>query len=66
MVLLVVISLVPRGSVNANDGAVTYYAQYGCTLDARAAAEARNHGAGLWIAILVVLLGLRKLYEGYI
>ena len=66
MVLLSVISLVPRGSVDANDGAVTYYAQYGRILHARAAAEPRNHGAGLQIAILVVLLGLRKLYEGYI
>ena len=49
MVFLGVISLVPRGSVNANDGAVTYYAQYGLTLHARgraAAAEPRNHGAG--------------------
>jgi hypothetical protein len=48
MVLLGVISLVPRGSVNANDGAVTYYAQYGrtCTLHARAAAEPQNHMAG--------------------
>ena len=46
MVLLGVISLVPRGSVTANDGAVTYYAQYGRTLHARAAAEPRNHMAG--------------------
>ena len=55
MVLLCVISLVPRGSVNANDGAVTYYAQYGrtctkfSTLHARGRAptsEARKHGAG--------------------
>ena len=46
MVLLGVISLVPRGSVSANDGAVTYYAQYGRTLHARAAAEARKHMAG--------------------
>ena len=46
MVLLGVISLVPRTSVTANDGAVTYYAQYGRTLHARAAAEARKHGAG--------------------
>ena len=46
MVLLGVISLVPRASVTANDGAVTYYAQYGRTLHARAAAEARKHGAG--------------------
>ena len=46
MVLLGVISLVPRGSVSANDGAVTYYAQYGRTLHARAAAEPRNHRAG--------------------
>ena len=39
--------VVPRGSVTANDGAVTYYAQYGRTLHARAAAcaEPRNHGA---------------------
>ena len=29
-----------------NDGAVTYYAQYGRTLHARAAAEPRNHMAG--------------------
>ena len=47
MVLLGVISLVPRGSVSANDGAVTYYAQYGRTLHARAAAEPRNHGSGI-------------------
>ena len=40
-----VTSLVPRGSVIANDGAVTYYAQYGRTLHARAAAEPRNHMA---------------------
>ena len=66
MVLLGVISLVPRGSVTSNDGAVTYYAQYGRTLHARAAAEPRNHGAGLQIAILVVLLGPLELYEGYI
>ena len=49
MVLLCVISLVPRASVNANEGAVTYYAQYGRTLHARdraPAAEARKHGAG--------------------
>ena len=46
MVLLGVISLFPRGSVNANDVAVTYYAQYGRTLQARAAAEPRNHMAG--------------------
>ena len=46
MVLLDVTSLVPRGSVTANDGAVTYYAQYGRTLHARAAAEARKHMAG--------------------
>ena len=46
MVLLGVISLVPRGSVSANYGAVTYYAQYGRTLHARAAAEARKHMAG--------------------
>ena len=47
MVLLCVISLVPRASVTANDGAVTYYAQYGRTLHARApAAEARKRGAG--------------------
>jgi hypothetical protein len=46
VVLLVVIYLVPRGSVTSNDGAVTYYAQYGRTLHARAAAEARKHGAG--------------------
>ena len=46
MVLLGVISLVPRTSVTANDGAVTYYAQYGRTLHARAAAEPRNRGAG--------------------
>ena len=46
MVLLCVISIVPRGSVTANDGAVTYYAQYGRTLHARAAAEPRNHKAG--------------------
>ena len=46
MVLLGVISLVPRGSVSANYGAVTYYAQYGRTLHARAAAEPRNHMAG--------------------
>ena len=47
MVLLGVISLVPRTSVTANDGAVTYYAQYGRTLHARAAAEARKPGAGI-------------------
>ena len=47
MVLLGLISLVPRGSVTANDVAVTYYAQYGRTLHARAAAEPRNHGAGI-------------------
>ena len=46
MVLLGVISLVPRGSVSANDGAVTYYAQYGRTLHTRAAAEPRNHMVG--------------------
>ena len=46
MVLLGVISLVPRTSVPRNDGAVTYYAQYGRTLHARAAAEARKHMAG--------------------
>jgi hypothetical protein len=46
VVLLGVIYLVPRGSVSANDGAVTYYAQYGRTLHARAAAEPRNHMAG--------------------
>ena len=46
MVLLGVIYLVPRGSVPRNDGAVTYYAQYGRTLHARAAAEPRNHMAG--------------------
>ena len=46
MVLLGIIYLVPRGSVSANDGAVTYYAQYGRTLHARAAAEPRNHMAG--------------------
>ena len=46
MVLLGVISLVPRGSVTSNDGAVNYYAQYGRTLHARAAAEPRNHMAG--------------------
>ena len=49
MVLLGVISLGPRASVNSNDGAVTYYAQYGRTLHARgraAAAEARKHGVG--------------------
>ena len=46
MVLLGVISLVPRTSVIANDGAVNYYAQYGRTLLARAAAEARKHMAG--------------------
>ena len=49
MVLLGVIYLVPRGSVrtpSANDGAVTYYAQYGRTLHARAAAEPRNHEVG--------------------
>jgi hypothetical protein len=47
-VLLGVISLVPRSSVTPNDGAVTYYAQYGriYTLHARAAAEPRNHMAG--------------------
>ena len=66
MVLLGVISLVHRASVTANDGAVTYYAQYGRTLHARAAAEARKPGAGLQIAILVVLLGLLELYYGYI
>ena len=80
MVLLGVISLVPRGSVTANDGAVTYYAQYGRTLHARAAAEARKHMAGTVDCdsrmgtllakrvpmILVVLLGLLLLYEGYI
>ena len=47
MVPLGVISLVPRTSVTANDGAVTYYAQYGRTLHARAAAEARKPGAGV-------------------
>ena len=46
MVLLGLISLVHRGSVSANDGAVTFYAQYGRTLHARAAAEPRNHMAG--------------------
>ncbi len=46
MVLLGVISLVPRTSVTPNDGAVTFYAQYGRTLHARAAAEARKHMAG--------------------
>jgi hypothetical protein len=46
VVLLGVIYLVPRGSVASNDGAVTYYAQYGRTLHARAAAEARKHMAG--------------------
>ena len=46
MVLLCVISLVPRASVQPNDGAVIYYAQYGRTLHSRAAAEARKHGAG--------------------
>ena len=46
MVLLGVISLVPRASVTANDGAVTYYAHYGRTLHARAAAEALKHGVG--------------------
>ena len=46
MVLLGVISLVPRGSATANDGAVTYYTQYGRTLHSRAAAEPRNHMAG--------------------
>ena len=45
MVLLGVIYLVPWGSISANDGAVTYYAQYGRTLHARAAAEPRNHMA---------------------
>ena len=45
-VLLGVISLVPRSSVTPNDGAVTFYAQYGRTLHARAAAEPRNHMAG--------------------
>ena len=53
MVLLCVISLVPRASVNANDGAVTYYAQYGRTLHARApragrgSSEARGGGCRL-------------------
>ena len=42
MVLLGVISLVPRTSVSANDGAVTFYAQYGRTLHARGRAEPRN------------------------
>ena len=46
MVLPCVISLVPRASVKPNDGAVTYYAQYGRTLHVSAAAEARKHGAG--------------------
>ena len=46
VVLLGVIYLVPRGSVIANDGAVTYYAQYGRTPHARAAAEPRNHMVG--------------------
>jgi hypothetical protein len=46
VVLLGVIYLVPRGSVTANDGAVTYYAQYGRTLHARAAAVPRNHMVG--------------------
>ena len=45
MVLVGVIYLVSRGSVNANDAAVIYYAQYGRTLHARAAAEPRNHMA---------------------
>jgi hypothetical protein len=40
-----VIYLVLRGFVTSNDGAVTYYAQYGRTMHARAAAEARKHGA---------------------
>jgi hypothetical protein len=43
VVLLGVISLVPRGSVTSNDGVVTYYAQYGRTLHARVAVEPRNH-----------------------
>jgi hypothetical protein len=49
VVLLGVISLVPRGSVTANDGAVTYYAQYGRTLHARAAAEppSEPHGGSV-------------------
>ena len=47
MVLLGVISSVPRASVKPNDGAVTYYAQYGRTMHARAAAEARKHGVGV-------------------
>jgi hypothetical protein len=46
VVLLGVISLVPRTSVTPNDGTVTFYAQYGRTLHARAAAEARKHMAG--------------------
>jgi hypothetical protein len=43
VVLLGVIYLVPRGSVSAKDGVVTYYAQYDRTLHARAAAKARKH-----------------------
>ena len=46
---MVHVLLVPRCFVSSNDGAVTYYAQYGRTLHARgraAAAEPRNHGAG--------------------
>ena len=49
MVLLCVISIVPRGFVTANDGTVTYYAQYGRTLhalDRAPVAEPRNHEAG--------------------
>jgi hypothetical protein len=46
VVLLGVISSFPRGSVTGTDGAVTYYAQYGRTLHACAAAEPRNNGAG--------------------
>jgi hypothetical protein len=45
-VVLGVRYLVPRGSVPSNDEAVTYYAQYGRTLHARAAVEPRNRGAG--------------------
>jgi hypothetical protein len=46
VVLVGIIYLVPRGSVNANHGAIIYYAQYERTLYARAAAEPRNHMAG--------------------
>ena len=42
MVLPCVISLVPRASVSSNDGAVTYYAQYGRTLHARAPRAGRG------------------------